>query len=298
MSLDRSRRGIGIDWNGWQQPTVQPNAILPHPQESRKNFFFTLDVEEDYGTAAKHKTFRGVELGIPLILGVLDQIGITGTFFVTGQVALAYRDIVKQIAERHEVAGHGKDHRRATEYGNSDLYVSLRECLGEIKSVTGTLPVGFRAVDLVMEERLLRMLDAIGVQYDSSVMPRYPIFKSYDGYRGKSPRLPYHPSHDYKMPGNRRILEMPISTTRVGNVPWVGTWMRVLGNMPFKTDILLFEPMYVLLGLHSWDFIELQGRWSRGSGRRFVDQIKSLLFYCKARGYEFRTLKNGARLFR
>ena len=50
----------------------------------------------------------------PRVLAILDRAGVRATFFVTGEAADAYPELVRQIAAAgHEVCSHGYRHRHA-----------------------------------------------------------------------------------------------------------------------------------------------------------------------------------------
>ena len=71
---------------------------------------FTVDVEHDCPPFLT--TYRGIEEGMPRLMGLLAEEGVRSTFFITGDVAQRYPAIVKQLVDQgHEVGCHGQTHR-------------------------------------------------------------------------------------------------------------------------------------------------------------------------------------------
>ena len=85
---------------------------------------------------------------------------------------------------------------------------------------------------------------------------------------------------------------MPISSINILNFPWNGSWIRFFGKELYKKSILLYHPKYILLNLHSWDFVPLKSRkiFSRNSGIKFKKMLKDLFLYCISKDYIFMTI--------
>src|SRR5512141_1203699 len=53
-----------------------------------------------------------IEASTPLILDLLDEVGVHATFFILGDVARRQPQIIRRIADKgHELASHGYSHR-------------------------------------------------------------------------------------------------------------------------------------------------------------------------------------------
>jgi peptidoglycan/xylan/chitin deacetylase (PgdA/CDA1 family) len=62
----------------------------------------------------------------PRYLEMLDDLGVPATFFVTGERAAQYPELVRQYLRRgHQVASHGYDHTRFTRLSRSELLHQL-----------------------------------------------------------------------------------------------------------------------------------------------------------------------------
>jgi peptidoglycan/xylan/chitin deacetylase (PgdA/CDA1 family) len=104
------------------------------------------------------------------ILDLLDRHGIRATFFVLGEVAGFYPDLVSEIVGRgHELACHGFHHVDADLLGPD----GFRRELGEAKralSPLATRPViGYRAPNLLLRDWMIPALRDEGFRYDASV---------------------------------------------------------------------------------------------------------------------------------
>jgi len=269
-------------------------------EETSKKFFVTIDIENDLGTVSEEKTFRGINEGLSLFLEILDDLNVSATFFFVGEVAENFPEVVKEVNKRHEVACHGLYHEVITKLDVTTRYRYVNRNVRIIQEITNRKPLGFRAVNFVTDNNIFSMLDELDFKYDSSVLPAYPLFRKYEGFKGKAPNLPYNPSRsNYRKAGDLKIIEMPVSVLPIFNLPWVGTHIRMRGKSIYKLSASLYKPSYILLVLHSWDFIELKGKtsYSRNSGKVFAKILKDLLLYLIEKGYIFPTLTEGSTFY-
>jgi peptidoglycan/xylan/chitin deacetylase (PgdA/CDA1 family) len=75
----------------------------------------------------------------PRLLDLLDRLGVRSTFFLLVDQCDAHPDLARAIAEHgHEVALHGRDHRRITRFSSSAAATAhLRGARDELAAVTG-----------------------------------------------------------------------------------------------------------------------------------------------------------------
>ncbi len=138
-------------------------------------------------------------------------------------------------------------------------------------------PRGFRAPQHSIDNEQIELLGKFDFVYDSSVVPNYPFFRKYPGYKGSAPREPYHPNHeDYRKEGDMTILEIPLTPLALG-IPLTGIWVRILGTKFYDLLLILNKPKFVNLALHSWDCVAYHGAYSRNSGERFLSLLRRLL---------------------
>jgi peptidoglycan/xylan/chitin deacetylase (PgdA/CDA1 family) len=266
---------------------------------NRKLFFITMDVEEDLGLDAKTFEFKGITDGIPCFLDILDSFKIKGTFFATGEVGMKFPGLVREIDRSHELACHGLTHKLITDF---DIAVNRKNLIQNVKifkDLTGHAPYGFRAVNNVIDTNFMNLLEALNFKYDSSLLSDYPPIKKYIGFQEESPKYPYFPSpNNCRKKGGKKLVEMPISTLPIINFPWVGSWIRACGSLIYKLSSLS-TCSYVMLTLHSWDFIDLTGKTphSNRSGKVFLKIMKDLIQYFYSKEYLFLTTNDGCAAF-
>lgn len=241
----------------------------------KKICMVSIDVEGAIGNAGK-KTFLGVE-NLDTILKIFEVFQIEATLFVTGEVLGAYPYLIERWLSIHEIACHGYYHTRVYELPLSEREKQLEDFCRLYERIISGKPKGFRAVEHTIDSDQLRLLGKFGFSYDSSVIPSYPLFRRYVGYKGRAPREPYHPDEeDYRREGDMAIMEIPV-TPLIFGVPLSGTWIRMFGSRLYRTLLALKKPSFVSLAMHSWDCIEYKGPYSRNSGARFSELLLELL---------------------
>lgn len=242
----------------------------------------SIDVEEDLN----QRTFRGVE-NLDKILELFDEFNISATLFATGEVLEKYPDLIVRWSKKHEIACHGYYHVPLYELSMSEREKQLKDFYELYKKILGEKPTAFRAVRHTIDTAQLKLLEELGFQYDSSVMPRYVPIRKYVGFKGKAPIEPYYPDYgNYREKGNMKILEIP-NTPLILGIPLFGTWLRVFGSRFYRALLVLKEPEFISLGMHSWDVIEYEGPFSRNSGGKFLRILAETLTDLKSHGYIF-----------
>jgi len=179
---------------------------------------FTVDVEDWYqgipiAAADKATAERRLERGLDRLLGLLDQHGARGTFYVLGPVAQEHPNAVREIARRgHEIGCHGWSH---------DLLYTMTperfrdETVRACDVITGLIGVpvrSYRAAYFSITRAsywALGVLAELGFHTDSSIFPvrnwRYGI-----------PDFPPRPTWIETPAG--RLLEVPLGVRRIGGV--------------------------------------------------------------------------------
>ncbi len=148
------------------------------------------------------------------LLDLFRRRGVKATFFIVGEVARRYPQLIETIAAQgHELACHGMTHRPLWQMTPDELRRELQE-FGEL--MQQTVPAleleGFRAPTFSLDNRTrwaLGVLAEFGYHYDSSLFPfRNPLY----GVNG-SPLRPYRPSREDVRLADRAgsIVEFPMS---------------------------------------------------------------------------------------
>lgn len=108
------------------------------------------------------------------ILDLLQVKGISATFFITGKVAEKYPEIVKKIAEDHEVAAHSYSHEVLYGKEFADYLKDVKKNKDILEAIINKKVLGFRAPCFSLNKQtsyLVKILEELDFKYDSSLMP-------------------------------------------------------------------------------------------------------------------------------
>jgi len=254
----------------------------------------TFDVEEYFhaeafrgavGRDAWPKLESRVVSTTERILDILEQAGVSATFFVLGWVAERHPVLVRDIHRRgHEVACHGYGHDMITRLGPSQFREDVERAKGLLEDTLGSLVVGYRAPTFsVVRETLwsLRVLAEIGFQYDSSIFPivhdRYGI--------PDAARFP----HRRAVGAGLEIAEFPLSTVGYGHwrvpvagggyfrlLPYPVTWRAI-------RHVNRHEGQPAIVYLHPWELDSGQPRLPAGRLTRFRHRVNTRATEAKLR---------------
>jgi hypothetical protein len=190
---------------------------------------------------------------VPYMLRVLERVGIKITVFIVGIDAAesANRDALRSIvAGGHEVGNHSFEHEPWLHlYSRLQLEREIDQADQAIQDATGQKPVGFRGPGFSWCPELLSVLEARGHGFDASTLPTYlgPLARAYyfwtsnltpeertkrkelfgrfrDGLR---PVKPYY----WLLPGERRLLEIPVTTMPVVKTPFHFSYLAYLSRV-------------------------------------------------------------------
>ncbi|XHH08714.1 MAG: polysaccharide deacetylase family protein [Candidatus Bathyarchaeia archaeon] len=220
----------------------------------------TIDVEEIFhaelvrNSINLKKDFRTPQ-NIPIVLDLLSAYNAKATFFIVGEIAQLYPQIVKEIENYgHEVAFHSWSHLPLQRQNRN----SFKEEIFKFKEICPKC-VGFRAPSFSLNKSTSWALDVLlenNFQYDSSIFPAYtPMYGS-----SKALMRPYTPSStdiSKETPGFG-LREFPLAVySFLGlRVPIAGGfWLRFWSNHLIKKGIkkLNAAGMPAVLFLHNWE---------------------------------------------
>jgi peptidoglycan/xylan/chitin deacetylase (PgdA/CDA1 family) len=163
-----------------------------------------------------------------------EKTGARATFFVPGETLREVPEIIGTIYDDgHEIASHSHYHVPVSAEDETELRTLLSEDIHLVKSITGSVPIGFRCPYFSIERGggwLFRMLRSLGFKYDSSVVPTWTPYWGVPS----APKVPYFPeysdislaSHGYE------FLEIPLTVwPRLSILPGLpmggGFYMRI-----------------------------------------------------------------------
>ena len=185
----------------------------------------TVDFEPDCPPYLS-STFRGIEEGAPRLRALFAELGISATYFTTGEVAARYPDAVRAVvADGHELGCHGVSH---TAFDTLDESTARREISESAELLRTFAPVtSFRAPYLRFPESYVRLLEDAAFTLDSS-LAKYK----------RSYRAPRIPTTMTRIPASMTssVLRLPAFIRD----PWLSS---------------LADP--VVLFVHPWEFVDL-----------------------------------------
>lgn len=164
-------------------------------------------------------------------LALFARHGVRATFFILGEMAEAYPDLVREIvAAGHEVASHGMRHLDLHQMTRREFVSELAQAKAVLEDVSSRSVTGYRAPNLIIEPWVLDVLHDLGFAYDASVCPSRALFGKYKGLVG-APQTPYRPAWDnLARRGQHPVVELPIPSFPLLRLPAAtGIMTRVAG---------------------------------------------------------------------
>lgn len=142
---------------------------------------FDVDAESAYARDYPERAARllgGVEerrygprVAVPRILRLLDEVGISGTFYVPGFTLVHHLEAVRSIQRAgHELGCHGNNHEALDTLDEETEIAVLGEQLRLFDELLGLRPAGYRAPSWELNTRTPALLKQQGFLYDSSLM--------------------------------------------------------------------------------------------------------------------------------
>ena len=224
----------------------------------------SLDLDNQWSYMKTHGDPAWAELPsyldvfVPHVLGVLEELGLEITFFIVGQdAALARnREALGQItAKGHEVGNHSFHHEQwIIANPRERIAAELAAAREAIHRATGQEPLGYRGPGFSWSRELLEVLAEAGYLYDASTLPSYlgPLARLYyfrqsdlsaeemekrkdlfGGFaEGRRPVKPYL----WRLGEGRTLLEIPVSTIPFVKTPFHLSYLMYLSR--FSTALM------------------------------------------------------------
>lgn len=264
----------------------------------------TIDVEEWFHTEwfnAKlifDKYYEGkkpetdILSSVKKLLDLFDEVGGTTTFFILIETTERYPEVISEIYDKgHEVALHGLNHTSPAKLSDEQFENEIREAKSVLSKLCGTSPRGYRAPNFKITASKIDILDKLGFEYDSSVVPCLRI----PGWYGspKSPIYPYRTCGSYfPQRSENGIIEFPLAVMPMLRIPSSGGWyLRNLGKWWVKANIkLLSSKGHVVMYVHPWEVSDNNPKFNnvpfhvlRRAGKWTYQALKSLMKSCNAK---------------
>jgi Polysaccharide deacetylase len=243
---------------------MQPQILLSFDIEE-------FDVPDEYGhPIGPEEQFQVSAQGLREILALLDRRGVVATFFVTANFALHHRDLIRQMAEKHEIASHGFYH---SHFETADLEKSRLV----LEDLSGRSVRGFRMARLQPVSDW--EIQAAGYAYNSSMNPTY-LPGRYNNLN--QPRLPYY---------ERQLLNIPVSVTPGLRFPlfWLSFKNLPLWIYQLLSRLNLSWDRQLNLYFHPWEFNDIQqyqlpSYIKKHSGTPMVQRLERYLAWIQPHG--------------
>lgn len=202
----------------------------------------SVDLEEWYHLdyLQKYKLDKQ-DITVPKIydfLDLLDKYGIKSTFFILGELAIKYKEIISDIVKRgHEIASHGCDHTLLHKMTTKEFTYDIEKSKDVLESVSNTRVMGYRAPCFSLNNEKLSVLRNSDYKYDSSYIQfsGHPLYGKLDlNEFEKKESLIYETENLYE-------FELPTKEIFNRNIPISGGgYLRLFPNTLNKTLIRNF----------------------------------------------------------
>ena len=143
----------------------------------------TLDIEEwfhllDFDATRTEKEWENYEVriynNVERLFHVLEDTDTKATFFIIGWIAKRYPDLVRRIAEKHQIGCHTMNHQLVWQQTPTAFKADVEEGLKILEDLTGKKVECFRAPGFSIRESeawTFEILANLGIKYDCSVFP-------------------------------------------------------------------------------------------------------------------------------
>ena len=154
------------------------------------------------------------------LLDIFEISNARGTFFILGEIASEYPELVKLIAAKgHEIGVHGYNHDQVFKLNRETFKKDVHRARDIIEALTGLKVYGYRAPAFSIFKRTswaLEIIAELGFEYDSSIMPAKANRYGWDGFSKETVKM--------MLPSGRSLFEVPLSVIQVfgKNIPACG----------------------------------------------------------------------------
>lgn len=216
---------------------------------------------------------------------LLSEYNVKATWFFLGEVAEAYPELVRLVADAgHEIGVHGYHHHRVFQLSPDEHFSSLQRAKQVVEDAAGKEALGYRAVAMSIGEGTWHALDAAaraGFTYDSSLFPfRGPVYGV--------PDAAVEP-HWRKTTSSRWIFEVPLTVLELGPFRFPGCGGGYLRHFPLGYTRALFKLLNhqrrsAVVYLHPYEFETDSGGGSVPAGMTLLQRLR----FMRLRHFQYR----------
>lgn len=218
----------------------------------------SLDLDDQWsymkvhGDAGWEKFPSYLNVVIPIVLDVLDELDIKITFFIVGKDASVEKNhkVLKSIVERgHEVGNHSFHHESWLQsYSKEKIEEEIINAEEAIYEATGQRPNTFRGPGFSWSNDLLMVLKKRNYIFDASLLPTYisPLMRQYYFWKStlskeekesrkelfgsfKEGFYPLKPFR-WEFTNSEKLLEIPVTTMPFFKLPFHQSYLLYISN--------------------------------------------------------------------
>jgi polysaccharide deacetylase family protein (PEP-CTERM system associated) len=231
--------------------TERPSSVKAALSIDVEDWFHTDNMRGVIGRDEWEGCELRVERNTMRMLEIIDAGNARATFFVLGWVAEKCPDLVRTIAAAgHEIASHGYGHEHIYSLRPSEFRSDVLRSKRYLEDLTGKPVRGYRAPCFSITEWAIPILQDVGFDYDSSVVPTI----AHDRY-GRLSGM--HAGRPIVMLRNG-FYEVCVSCIRLGKrgIPWGGGGYFRLVPFPLWLQgvrTILRSGMPYVFYIHPWE---------------------------------------------
>ena len=217
-----------------------------------EDWFHILDHPETANPSTWNKFESRIDYGVGLILDLLDEHKLRGTFFCLGWIAKKHPHIIKRIdAAGHHIGTHSYLHQLAYEQTENEYRKDLSDSIKILSNLIGKKIDAYRAPGFSIKKTNLWAFDVMaeeGIRYDSSVFPA-------NRAHGGLPQFTTDQPCKVITRKGYKIIELPMNTASLFGQKFVfsgGGYFRLFPEWYLKK--LFMSQKYVMTYFHPRDF--------------------------------------------
>ena len=182
-------------------------------QYNNKASALTVDVEDAVNQAMRNffatdmKPTERVFNNTMQLLDLFSENNVLATFFILGEVAEEYPDLIREIANRgHELGIHGYSHARYYNISKGQAREEIVRAKHLVEDISGVQVSGHRAPEFSVNPKTLWVMEILldaGIKYDSSIFPANAGRYGWPGFNKEIDWL--------HLSDGRKIIEAPLS---------------------------------------------------------------------------------------
>jgi hypothetical protein len=284
-----------------------------------KTYVLTIDVEIDAGPKWKTSnpaSYEGVYTGINVLQKLCDRYGVKPVYLTSPAVLVDQRsvDMLGSLNRNHCELGthlHGEYIGPMAKYSGQDFsgcdpgemqceyakdieFQKLQNLTGQFVALFGYAPKSFRAGRFGARAWTLECLETLGYSHDTSVTP-FRNWHDRADFSKPGSLTPYYPSKaNICLPGNSKILEVPVSITP--NLEWLRPTPRFSDFDQCRRVIDWYEqhttPTVLCSMFHNVELVPGKSPYCKTQEDcdNMLDRIERIFQLLIERNYQFKTL--------